>query len=521
MSVDISVGPDSGLTALEIARKVRARGIAEGWSYARIARAIHEECAPDPGTSRIKANRLAYGITLADVAEQVRALAMRDGKPSPKLSETLLSAYESGTKRPGPEYLHYLCLVYRTGPADLGYPVTCLCGADHGAAPADDERPPGRAGAVPAPGRPLTEPAVGEPRRVSADDDDRVLRRALLRLLAGGPGATVTDCRLLTGMDNVRRRLDDTLSTATVSARMLDQWEEDVAGYGHQYQCVAPLRLLCDVLLELSEVSRMCAQRQPVDLQDRLCGLAARLAGLAGILLLDLGDQRLSRSYFRTAAVAADETGDRALRSWVTARESLVPLFAGDPQQALALARRARDLAGSTPCAARAMAGAVEGRALAELAVAAGSRSSALAGQARSVLEQARAAYENVPADQRADTALGYTERQLNYHTGDALTRLGAEQHARWYLEAALAAYPAEEVVDRALIGLASAECRMHAGEPVEALRLARETVLAVPEDSRCELILARARRLEREIVARHGETRDTRDFHEVLVRPA
>lgn len=519
MSVDITVGADSGLTALEIARKVRARGIAEGWPYARIAGVIYDECGPEPGMSRIKANRLAYGITLADVAEQVRALATRDGKPPPKLSETLLSAYESGTKRPGPEYLHYLCLVYRTGPAELGYPVTCLCGADHGAAPAGDERAPGRAGAVPAPER----PPVVDGRHPSAEEDDRVLRRTLLRLLAGGAGGTVTDCRLLTGMDNVRRRLDDTLSAATVSPRILDQWEEDVAGYGHQYQSVPPLRLLCDVLLELSEVSRMCAQRQPIDLQDRLSGLAARLAGLAGILLLDLGDQRLSRSYFRTAAVASDETGDRALRAWVTARESLVPLFTGDAQQALALARRARDLAGNTPCAARAMAASIEARALAELAGPAapvGGRPPAMAGQARAVLEHARAAFEAVPAEQRVDTALGYTERQLNFHAGEALTRLGAEGHARWYLEAALAGYPPEELVDRTLIGLASAECRLRAGEPAEALRLAREVLLAVPEDHRCELLLSRATRLERDIVTRYGETRDTRDFHEV-VRPA
>lgn len=525
MSVDISAGSGSGRTALEIARKVRARGIAEGWSYARIARSIHDECAHDPGTSRIKANRLAHGITLADVAEQVRALAIRDGKPAPKLSETLLSAYESGTKRPGPEYLHYLCLVYRTGPAELGYPVTCLCGADHGAdhstpgtdSAADDDRPPERAGAVPAPGRP-PQPADD---RDAAADDDRMLRRTLLGLLSGAPGAAVTDLRLLTAADNVRRRLDDTLSAAAASARVLDQWEEDVAGNGRRYQRVPPLRLLCDVLLELGEVSRMCARRQPVDLRDRLCGLAARLAGLAGVLLLDLGDQRLSRSYFRTAAVAADETGDRALRAWVTARESQVPLYAGDPRQALLLARRARDLAGSQPCAARVLASATEGRALAELSAATGARSPAMAGQARNALEQARAAYENVPPDERADTALGYTERQLNFHTGDALTRLGADQHARWYLDAALAAYPPEEMLDRALIGLAAAECRMHAGEPAEALRSARETVLAVPEDHRCELILDRARRLARSIVARHGETRDTRDFHEVLVRPA
>ena len=209
------------------------------------------------------------------------------------------------------------------------------------------------------------------------------------------------------------------------------------------------------------------------------------------------------------------------LRAWVAAREALVPLHGGDPRQALLLARRARDLAGNGACAARALALATEGRALAELSAVAGARSPAMAGQARSALEQARAAYENVPAAERADTALGYTERQLNFHTGDALTRLGAEQHARWYLEAALAGYPPEEALDRALIGLASAECRMHAGEPAEALRLAREAVLAVPEAARCELILDRAGRLARTIVARHGETRATRDFHEVLVRPA
>ncbi|HEY3681764.1 MAG TPA: XRE family transcriptional regulator [Streptosporangiaceae bacterium] len=526
MTADSAAVADNGLTALEIARKVRARGIADGWPYARIARAIFDECGPEPGTSRIKANRLAYGITLADVAEQVRALAMRDGKPPPKLSETLLSAYESGSKRPGPEYLHYLCLVYRSGPAELGYPVRCLCGADHGAPPADEERPPGRAGAVPAPGSHAQTGGPPAPVAVvpdtTAEADDRVLRRALLRMLSGGQGATVTDCLLLTGMDNVRRRLDDTLSAATVSARMLDQWEEDVAGHGHRYQRVPPLRLLCDVLLELSEVSRMCAQRQPIDLQDRLCGLAARLAGLSGVLLLDLGDPRLARSYFRTAAVAADETGDRALRAWVIARESLVPLFGGDPPQALALARRARDLAGTTPCAARAMAGAVEARALAELAgpVAAGTRASSVVGQARTVLEHARAAYESIPAEQRADTAFGYTERQLNFHTGDALTRLGADGHARWYLDAALAAYPDAEMVDRPLIGFAVAECRLYGGEPAEAMRLAREVLLGVPEEHRCDLVLGRARRLEHDIVARHGETRDTRDFHEV-VRPA
>ncbi len=39
----------------------------------------------------------------------------------------------------------------------------------------------------------------------------------------------------------------------------------------------APLRLLCDVLLELSTVRNAMCRRQPIDLQERLCRMAAQL----------------------------------------------------------------------------------------------------------------------------------------------------------------------------------------------------------------------------------------------------
>ena len=51
----------------------------------------------------------------------------------------------------------------------------------------------------------------------------------------------------------------------------------------------------------------------------------------------------------------------------MTAREALVPLYYGDPREALNLAKKSRDLAGQTPCAAQAMAPVVEARALAML----------------------------------------------------------------------------------------------------------------------------------------------------------
>ena len=110
-----------------VARQVRARELVAGRAQADIAAAIASEC----GSSRIRAYRLALGIALADVVAQVRARYEADGRRVPRFSETLLSAYESGQKRPGPEYLHYLCAIYQADPADLGLGGRCLCGRSH------------------------------------------------------------------------------------------------------------------------------------------------------------------------------------------------------------------------------------------------------------------------------------------------------------------------------------------------------------------------------------------------------
>src|SRR5215472_3968111 len=134
-----------------LARQIRARGLVAGLRPGQIAEKIHDECGPASGTSWIRAYRLALGISLADVVAQVRARYVSEGRAVPRFSETLLSAYESGQKRPGPEYLHYLCAVYRADPPDLGYPDPCFCGRGHG----DD-----RAAVAPAPPVGLAEPAV-------------------------------------------------------------------------------------------------------------------------------------------------------------------------------------------------------------------------------------------------------------------------------------------------------------------------------------------------------------------------
>jgi tetratricopeptide (TPR) repeat protein len=488
---------------LSVARQVRARELVNGTPPDGIAAHICSEC----GTTMIRAYRLALGIALADVVAQVRAWYQAEGRKPPRFSESLLSAYESGQKRPGPEYLHYLCAVYRADPEDLGYPGGCLCGGRHRAA--------GRT----ASGVALPAPAVAVPEPVSAgqgpsnDDDEELLRRAVLRLRADLDSDAGS--AFFGAVDRIRRRMDDALLAGKASEAMIDRWEQTTAAYGMEYMTAPPLRLLGDTLLDFGDVRRMCAERQSVESAERLCRLAGRLAGLAGIVLINLGDPRLARSFFRTARIAVDETGDRRLRAWVTAREALVPLYYGDPGEALALAGFAADLAGRTPCVGGVMAQAVAARAMARMA--GHGRRTAL-DQAREMLDRAHDALDDLPAGDRADTAFGYTQRQLLFHEGDTLLALGDGQRAARVFARALRRYQPGEFLDRSLIVLGQARCLLEDGQPEQALQLSQDALLGLEREHRPEIVLRAARLLGRSVAARHAGLPAVREYREALL---
>ncbi|WP_030171086.1 hypothetical protein [Spirillospora albida] len=520
----------------ETARRIRATGLARDLGPNEIARHVHEQCGPLFGTSRVKAHRLAHGVALSDIVAQVRALYEIDGKPPPRLGETLLSAYESGYKRPGPEYLHYLCAVYRVEPDDLGYQSPCICGRGHAVRPSAGAAVPPPRGGERARVREPEAPLVGAiipraeerpwttvndlrgltradgPPTMDVGEEDIVLRRTLLQLLAGA--GVALDGQFLGAVDNLRRKMDDTLVGATVSPTMLDQWEETTYGYGQQYQATPSLRMLCDVLLDFSEVRRMCDKRQPVELQERLCRIAAQLSGLSGLIMINLGDHRLARSFFRTARTAADETGDRQLRAWVTVREALVPMYYGDPREALHLARKAQDLAGRTPGVAAAMAPAVEARALGMLAMR--GRGDA-APSARRALVRGRSVFDQLSKADTGDLVFGFTDRQMAFYEGDTFTSLGDHRHGDEVLSRALTLYAPTDRVDLTLVRLDRAMCRLHAGEPDAALHGGREAILDLPEPHRSDILVHRARQIGAAVGAKHPDFPGLKDFYEAL----
>jgi hypothetical protein len=214
---------------------------------------------------------------------------------------------------------------------------------------------------------------------------------------------------------------------------------------------VPPLRLLCDVLLDFGDVRRMSERRQPLEFSERLCRLAGRLAGLIGMIMINAGDQRLARSFFRTARTAADETGDRHLRAWVAVREALVPLYYGDPAEAGALARAGAGLAGAAlawPGDGTGPGG--QGTGL-DGGAARGRRHRAGPAPGEGLAAPAHEELSRLPATERGDTAFGYTERQLLFHEGDTLVMLGDHQGAEQALHWSLDLYAPDEILDRSL----------------------------------------------------------------------
>ncbi|MDX6742895.1 XRE family transcriptional regulator [Actinocorallia sp. A-T 12471] len=506
------------------ARWIRAQGLARGLSIAQIAAEIAEQCGPLFSTSRIKSHRLAGGVALSDVVAQMRALYELDGKPPPKIGETLLSAYESGYKRPGPEYLHYICLVYRVEPGDLGYPGPCVCGRTHDQRPGAAQAAAVRDDAETLIGSVIDRawmarrqfgqgpPGIEGPGSMDLGEEDVVLRRTLLQLLAGA--GVALDGQFLGAVDQLRRKMDDTLVNATVSPTMLDQWEETILGYGQSYQSTPSLRMLCDVLLDFSEVRRLCDQRQPIELQERLCRIAAQLSGISGLIMINLGDHRLARSFFRTARTAADETGDRGLRAWVTVRESLLPLYYGDPREALHLARKAQDLAGRAPNVAAAMAPAVEARALGQLALR--GRSDA-APTARRALVRGRAVFDQLSKAQTNDLVFGFTDRQMSFYEGDTYTNLGDHAKGEEVLRNALTLYSPTEIIDRTLVKLDRAHCAIHSGDADAAAVRAKEAILELDPEHRSDILMHRARQLASAAQQQFGDYPLLRELRDTL----
>ncbi|MGW2692313.1 hypothetical protein ACWC3Y_10680 [Streptomyces sp. NPDC001296] len=337
----------------------------------------------------------------------------------------------------------------------------------------------------------------------SDDGDDPMNRRLLLRgALAAGLTTTA-----LTALTNTRDSVDQALAADTTPADLSDL-EAAAEAYGYGYHGQPPTRVLADLVADFAELRPFLDTPQPVATRIRVCRTAGQMAGMAAIVLHDLGARREARAWFSTAAAAARESGDRQLLAWVLAREAMVPINYGAPQAAAQLAEQARQAAGNRPTAAATLAAAVAARAYAL---------SNQPEQARQAVEAADAFMERLDVGARADTWLTHGEQKHHVHLSHAFTALGDTRRARESQQRALELSAPTSTMTRSLLTIDAATCAHHDGDTEQACLRTTVVLSGLPTAYRTGLVHRRALDLYRSIPAQHHREKAVRQLQEVL----
>ncbi|WP_371780507.1 hypothetical protein [Streptosporangium subroseum] len=331
-------------------------------------------------------------------------------------------------------------------------------------------------------------------------------------VLAGLQSARLLDARADrfggTDYDALRQELEDVLTVGTMSNTTLDDWEMAVRRYGLLARTRPAPLLLSDLGDDLDDLKRAMAQPRSLSTLRRLTRVAAHMSGLMCLTYIKLDDRTSFRRWARTARFAAEEAGDPVTTSWVLAQEAYGHFYSHDYLEAIHVCQATQEV--RQPCAGAVLAAALEGRAHAALGP-------GRAAETKAALARAAHLLESLPQEDINDSAFGYNEPQLLFHTGNAYTHLGDTAAAWRAQEKALTLYPREDFLDRALIGLDRTICLAKEGDASGALEFAAATLVPLTEDQRQGLITLRGREVLEALPPAEKAVIAARHLHELL----
>ncbi|MEU9885231.1 helix-turn-helix transcriptional regulator [Sphaerisporangium sp. NPDC051011] len=472
------------------ARRWREQAAAQQWTLWQTAQAIHGCC----GVSLLKAHRLARGWSARQAIEELERLCETHSLGLPRASIDLLNAWENNRARPRPQTIDQIARLYSANAVRLGLAAD-YCDDGDGA----------KVVVVAAAQQTLSgEDTVPQPTRAApADLDDESERRALFHHALLSSGLPLNG-RLLAEVERTRQDMDRTLASGTITEDQLDRLDEQVLRYRREYIKSAPLPMLYRLMLELGDVRRLVAARQPAVTQRRLLNATTMLALLSADALMKLGDTRQAHAWYGTARAASDDMGEVRLRALVRAQEAMLPYYYGDLTETVRLAREARMLAGSAPSSPAALGAAAEARALARI----GEHQAA-----RVALAEAERIFSRMPREGTDHLAFRFSERRLQFYRMGTLIELGeAEQVQEWISRSA-----SPYTIDPALVLLDQAAHIAREGGYDEACRLAEQALTQVPPEHRTSIVVTRARALMSMIPRGNRRTSAARHLHDLL----
>ncbi|WP_433329674.1 helix-turn-helix domain-containing protein [Spirillospora sp. CA-294931] len=287
--------------------------------------------------------------------------------------------------------------------------------------------------------------------------DDEVRRRTLLGMVAAAASAPL-------GVDAepVRTVLTEAITTR-VTARDADEWERVAFDYAHEVGFLPARQVLPDLVTDFNEINLLISHAV-AEARLRLVHTAAQLAALTAITLISVGDARSARRWWRTAARAADESGDPGAASLVRGRAAVFSLYGGwSAMTTLDLAKEAIEIGRNTPCVGVVSGYAARAQALAHLG------RGAEATEALNVLADT---FVRLPdaSTQHGRSQWTWPEQRLHHVKSHVHTFAGNPEEAHRAQDRALAFYSGQSQ-GRAQVELHRAGALLRAGEIQEGAR--------------------------------------------------
>lgn len=309
-------------------------------------------------------------------------------------------------------------------------------------------------------------------------DNEDVDRRTLLGLVA----TAATTGALARDSDPLRDAFEAAVAADT-GDRDADTWER----VAHDYACEVGWRPAAVVHPELStdfaELTRLLPSARGAA-RTRMIHVASQLAALMAINLTNMGEGRAARRWWRTAARAADQTGDHRAAALVRGRAAVFSLYGDVPRLSVVeQAEEAIAVGHGTPCAGVVSGHAARAQALAELG---------RHGEATAALDELRSAFEQLP-----DTVTGLRGNQWGWPQGRLLfvtslvhTCAGNVGPATAVQDAILDLYPVRNWQARGQIEMHRAGVMIRTGDTAEGVRHMTRTLESMPVKQRGDGLL-------------------------------
>lgn len=311
-------------------------------------------------------------------------------------------------------------------------------------------------------------------------EGDEVKRRTMLSLIA----AAAVAGPLGRDAEPLRTALDDAIR-AEPTDRDADVWERVAFDYSHEVGATPSALLLPELLTDFTEISALIGSSAG-HARQRLVHAAAQMAALTAITLINLGEQRSARRWWRTAGRAADESGDQFAASLVRGRQAVFSLYGDAPVlSTLDVADEAIHVGRGISSAGTASGHAAKAQALAQL----GRYEEAT--RALADLEDVFARLPDRVRDDRA-SQWGWSEQRLHHVASHVHTFAGDAEKAGHAQDLAIALYPERNYQGRTQIELHRAGGLLRAGDADEGARHMVRVLQGLPAELKGDGLLRR-----------------------------